>query len=194
MKVEDMKLSELKPYEKNPRKNDRAVEPVANSIKEFGFRVPLVIDKDNVIVTGHTRYKAAKKLGMETVPCIKADDLSDEQIKAFRLADNKVGEISEWDTELLDLECADLFADSNIDLELFGFLNDENSDEPDDDEYASINDEGYSRTQQMENKLHCGKITTLLTADEYNDFLDRYNKYVDEAGCSFGFIRSLLNG
>lgn len=107
---------------KNPRKNDRAVEPVANSIKEFGFRVPLVIDKDNVIVTGHTRYKAAKKLGMETVPCIKADDLSDEQIKAFRLADNKVGEISEWDTELLDLECADLFADSNIDLELFGFF------------------------------------------------------------------------
>lgn len=194
MKVEDMKLSELKPYEKNPRKNDRAVEPVANSIKEFGFRVPLVIDKDNVIVTGHTRYKAAKKLGMETVPCIKADDLSDEQIKAFRLADNKVGEISEWDTELLDLECADLFADSNIDLELFGFLNDENSDEPDDDEYAPINDEGYSGTQQMENKLHCGKITTLLTADEYNDFLDRYNKYVDEAGCSFGFIRSLLNG
>lgn len=194
MKVEDMKLSELKPYEKNPRKNDRAVEPVANSIKEFGFRVPLVIDKDNVIVTGHTRYKAAKKLGMETVPCIKADDLSDEQIKAFRLADNKVGEISEWDTELLDLECADLFADSNIDLELFGFLNDENSDETDDDEYAPINDEGYSGTQQMENKLHCGKITTLLTADEYNDFLDRYNKYVDEAGCSFGFIRSLLNG
>lgn len=194
MKVEDMKLSELKPYEKNPRKNDRAVEPVANSINEFGFRVPLVIDKDNVIVTGHTRYKAAKKLGMETVPCIKADDLSDEQIKAFRLADNKVGEISEWDTELLDLECADLFADSNIDLELFGFLNDENTDEPDDDEYAPINDEGYSGTQQMENKLHCGKITTLLTADEYNDFLDRYNKYVDEAGCSFGFIRSLLNG
>lgn len=194
MKVEDMKLSELKPYEKNPRKNDRAVEPVANSIKEFGFRVPLVIDKDNVIVTGHTRYKAAKKLGMETVPCIKADDLSDEQIKAFRLADNKVGEISEWDTELLDLECADLFADSNINLELFGFLNDGNADEPDDDEYAPINDEGYSGTQQMENKLHCGKITTLLTADEYNDFLDRYNKYVDEAGCSFGFIRSLLNG
>lgn len=194
MKVEEMKLSDLKPYEKNPRKNDRAVEPVANSIKEFGFRVPLVIDKDNVIVTGHTRYKAAKKLGMETVPCIKADDLSDEQIKAFRLADNKVGEISEWDTELLDLECEDLLADSNIDLELFGFLNDENADEPDDDEYAPINDEGYTGTQQMENKLHCGKITTLLTADEYNDFLDRYNKYVDEAGCSFGFIRSLLNG
>ena len=95
MKVEEMKLSDLKPYEKNPRKNDRAVEPVANSIKEFGFRVPLVIDKDNVIVTGHTRYKAAKKLGLKTVPCIKADDLSDEQIKAFRLADNKVGEISE---------------------------------------------------------------------------------------------------
>ena len=194
MKVEEMKLSDLKPYEKNPRKNDKAVEPVANSIKEFGFRVPLVIDKDNVIVTGHTRYKAAKKLGLKTVPCIKADDLSDEQIKAFRLADNKVGEISEWDTELLDLECEELLANSDIDLELFGFTDPTADEDESDDEYEPINDEGYGGTQQMENKLHCGKITTLLTEDEYKDFLDRYNKYVNEAGCSFGFIRSLLNG
>ena len=140
MKVEEMKLSDLKPYEKNPRKNDRAVEPVANSIKEFGFRVPLVIDKDNVIVTGHTRYKAAKKLGLKTVPCIKADDLSDEQIKAFRLADNKVGEISEWDTELLDLECEELLANSDIDLELFGFTDPTADEDESDDEYEPIND------------------------------------------------------
>jgi ParB/RepB/Spo0J family partition protein len=89
--IREFGLAELKPYEKNPRRNDASVEYVANSIKEFGFKVPIVIDRDGVIVAGHTRYKAAKKLGMEKVPCIVADDLSEAQIKAFRLADNKVG-------------------------------------------------------------------------------------------------------
>ena len=82
MIIEYLKLEELTPYEKNPRLNDAAVEPVANSIKEFGFKVPIIIDKDNVIVCGHTRYKAAKSLNLETVPCLRADDLTDEQIKA----------------------------------------------------------------------------------------------------------------
>lgn len=90
MNTIEMELSELIPYENNPRKNDEAVDKVALSISAFGFKVPIVIDKNNVIVTGHTRYKAAKKLGLSVVPCIKADDLTDEQIKAFRLADNKV--------------------------------------------------------------------------------------------------------
>ena len=94
-------LKDIKLYEKNPRKNDNAVEYVANSIKEFGFQQPIVIDKDGVIVAGHTRYKASKKLGLEKVPCIIADDLTDEQIKAYRLADNKVSEKSEWDFDLL---------------------------------------------------------------------------------------------
>ena len=194
MKVEEIKLSDLKPYENNPRKNDRAVEPVANSIKEFGFKVPIVINKDNVIIAGHTRYKAAKKLGMKTVPCIKADDLSEEKVKAFRLADNKVSELAEWDAELLDLEFEDLDLSPDIDMELFGFLKPAEDEEETEEDYEPTDDVGYGGTQPMENKLHCGKITTLLTADEYNDFLDRYNKYVDEAGCSFGFIRSLLNG
>ncbi len=92
MKIEYKKIDDLKPYENNPRFNDDAVEYVANSIKEFGFKVPIVIDKDNVIVAGHTRYKASMELGLEEVPCIVADDLTDEQVKAFRLADNKVGE------------------------------------------------------------------------------------------------------
>ena len=97
MNVIDRKIDELKPYENNPRKNDGAVSKVAASIREFGFKVPIVIDRNDVIVCGHTRYKAAVDLGLQSVPCIVADDLTDEQIKAFRLADNKVSEFSVWD-------------------------------------------------------------------------------------------------
>jgi DNA modification methylase len=118
MKIIELTLDQLKPYEKNPRRNDHAVKYVAQSIKEFGFKVPIIIDKDNVIVAGHTRYKAAKKLGMKKVPCIIADDLTDEQIKAFRLADNKVTEIAEWDFDLLSDELKDIL---NIDMGNLGF-------------------------------------------------------------------------
>ena len=90
MLITQRKITEIKPYEKNPRKNDEAVKYVAESIKQFGFKVPIVIDSHDIIVAGHTRWKAAKKLGLSEVPCIVADDLNDEQIKAFRLADNKV--------------------------------------------------------------------------------------------------------
>ena len=117
MEILHLKLDEIHPYEKNPRKNNEAVPYVMKSIQEFGFKVPIIIDKDNVIVAGHTRYKAAKKLGMEEVPCIKADDLTDEQIKAFRLADNKVAEKAEWDFDLLSEELGDL----TIDMSEFGF-------------------------------------------------------------------------
>lgn len=117
MEIVYKKLDEIKPYEKNPRKNDEAVEYVANSIKEFGFKVPIVIDKSGIIVAGHTRYKASKKLGLEEVPCIIAEDLTDEQIKAFRLADNKVSEKAKWNKDLLMAEIMDL----NIDMSEFGF-------------------------------------------------------------------------
>lgn len=125
MEIVNKKLNEIKPYEKNPRKNEEAVEYVANSIKEFGFKVPIVIDKDGVIVTGHTRYKAAKKLGLEEVPTIMADDLSEEQIKAFRLADNKVSEKAKWNKDLLMSELFDL----EMDMEQFGFDEEEEKEE-----------------------------------------------------------------
>ncbi|MBR4835087.1 MAG: ParB N-terminal domain-containing protein [Thermoguttaceae bacterium] len=102
MKIENLKLSEIKPYEKNPRRNDAAVNGVAESIRQFGFRQPLVIDANGVIVVGHTRYKAAKKLGLKTVPCVRADDLDETKIAAYRLADNKLNEIADWDVELLE--------------------------------------------------------------------------------------------
>ena len=118
MEIKMVKLEELKPYENNPRFNDEAVEYVANSIKQFGFKVPMVIDKNNVIVAGHTRYKASLELGLKEVPCIVADDLNEEQIKAFRLADNKVSEKATWDFELLDEELQDII---NINMEDFDF-------------------------------------------------------------------------
>ena len=118
MQIVEKNINDIKPYEKNPRKNDSAVDAVTNSIGEFGFKVPVVIDKDNVIVCGHTRYKAAKKLGLDTVPCVVADDLTDEQIKAYRLADNKASELAEWDIDLLGEELDDIF---DIDMSDFGF-------------------------------------------------------------------------
>ena len=120
MQIIIKKVNDIIPYDKNPRKNDKSVRYVANSIKEFGFKVPIVIDKDGVIVTGHTRLKAAKLLNMKEVPVIIADDLTEEQVKAFRLADNKVGEGSEWDDALLAQELGDLL-DLDFDMEPFGF-------------------------------------------------------------------------
>lgn len=120
MQIVYKKVNELVPYENNPRINDKAVEYVKNSIKEFGFKVPIVIDKDNVIVAGHTRLKASLELGLKEVPCIIADDLSEEQIKAFRLADNKVSEASNWDYELLDEELDEIL---NLDMSDFNFTN-----------------------------------------------------------------------
>lgn len=111
-------IGSITPYGNNPRKNDEAVPLVARSIKEFGFKVPIIIDKNGVIVAGHTRYKAAKKLKLDEVPCIIADDLTDEQVKAFRLADNKVAEAAEWDFELLGSELDDII---DIDMDDFGF-------------------------------------------------------------------------
>lgn len=127
MQIEELKVADLIPYENNPRANDGAVEAVANSIREFGFKQPIIIDKNNVIVAGHTRHKAAKRLGLETVPVIRAEDLTPEQIKAFRLADNKVGEIAGWLPELLEAELAEL---ENIDMSQFGFDIEQEDEEP----------------------------------------------------------------
>lgn len=118
MQIFEKALSEIKPYENNPRSNDNAVPAVVASICEFGFKVPIVIDSDGVIVCGHTRYKAAQEIGLKTVPCVIADDLTPEQVKAFRLADNKTGELATWDFEKLELETAEL---ETIELEKFGF-------------------------------------------------------------------------
>ena len=117
MQVIEKELSWLKPYANNPRDNESAVEPVAKSIKEFGFKVPIVATSDGEIINGHTRFKASKRLGLEKVPVIIADDLTDEQIKAFRLADNKVSEFSKWNEAKLRDELKQL----EMDMAEFGF-------------------------------------------------------------------------
>lgn len=122
LKVKYIPIGDVKPYGKNPRKNAGAVKYVANSLREFGWRQPIVIDSGGVIVAGHTRLLAAQQLGMKTVPVVVADDLTPEQIKAYRLADNKTAEFAEWDADLLDMELDDL---DDIDMSLFGFELDE---------------------------------------------------------------------
>ena len=117
LQIIDKKVEHLKEYINNPRNNEPAVDKVMASIKEFGFKVPIIIDSDNVIVAGHTRLKAAKQLKLETVPCIIADDLTEEQVKAFRLADNKVSEFANWDFEKLETELLDI----EFDMTTFGF-------------------------------------------------------------------------
>lgn len=131
VQIKDINIGDLIPYEKNPRKNDGAIEYVKNSIEQFGFKVPIVIDKNNVIVCGHTRYVAAKHLGLDFVPCVVADDLTDEQISAYRLADNKVAEFSEWDMSLLNEELEQLL---DFDMSAFGFFDEEDEEEEEQEE------------------------------------------------------------
>ena len=162
--IKMLPVDEVRPYGKNPRKNENAVKYVKASIEKFGFKVPIVIDKNRVIVCGHTRLLAAKSLGMTEVPCIYADDLTDEQIKAFRLADNKVGEFAEWDMDLL-VEELDAIADAcDIDMGDFGFdLSDE------DEESEVVEDEVPEEVEPVcqkgdiwqlgEHRLMCGDST-----------------------------------
>lgn len=120
MNIRDIRTCDLKPYENNPRLNEDAVDLVAASIDEFGFKQPIVVDKDLIIIAGHTRWKAAQKLGLETVPCIQADDLTPAQVKAYRLADNKVAEAAQWDLDALQFELEEL-DNMDFDMEPFGF-------------------------------------------------------------------------
>jgi site-specific DNA-methyltransferase (adenine-specific) len=118
LQIIERALKDIKPDEKNPRNNKRAVEPVKKSIQEFGFRVPIIIDGEGVIVAGHTRYLAAKELKMKTVPTVSAADMSEEQVKAYRLVDNKTNEFATWDFDLMQNELAGIF---DIDMSAFDF-------------------------------------------------------------------------
>src|SRR5215472_16281792 len=117
-------IESIRPYEHNPRHNDAAVDAVAASIREFGFRQPIVVDEEGVIIVGHTRYKAALKLGLQVVPVHVAVGLSPAQAKAYRLADNQTATLSRWDYDRLPLELAELQG-MDFDLELTGFSGDE---------------------------------------------------------------------
>ena len=154
MQIVEKNINGIYAYENNPRKNDEAVKFVAESIRQFGFKIPIIIDSDNVIVCGHTRVKAAKELNMEKVPCIIADDLTQEQIKAFRLADNRVSEVSGWDFDRLEAELSILDL-SDIDMTDFGFETTEDGD------LTDLFEDTRSGTTEKPPKTaicpHCGK-------------------------------------
>ena len=156
MQVFDRKTADLIPYAKNPRRNDGAVDAVAESIQRFGFKVPIILDRDGVIVAGHTRLKAAKKLGLETVPCIIADDLTPEEIKAFRLADNKTAELAEWDFDMQAAELRDL---ADFDMSVFGF------------DMSAIG--GGHRQHDWFNEHETGELTD-EDSEEYAEFLEKF--------------------
>ena len=172
MQIIEKSITEITPYEKNPRKNDEAVEYVANSIKEFGFKVPIVIDKNGVIVAGHTRYKAAQELGFEKLPCVIADDLTEEQVKAFRIADNKVGEFAEWDFDLLGEELDGIF---DIDMSDFGFDIDLDEEEPTEIVEDEVPEEVETRCKLGDiwklgnHRLICGDSTDVNVIDRLMD-------------------------
>lgn len=149
LKIVYKKITDIHPYENNPRKNEKTVDFVANSISEFGFRQPIVIDKDNEIVAGHTRYKASQKIGLAEVPCVYVDDLTEEQVKAYRLADNKTVEQSEWDSLKLDEELEGI---SNLDMSLFGFFPVEEIDFKNLDDMAESNEEYEEFVEKFKTK------------------------------------------
>lgn len=167
MQIVNIKISDIKPYGNNPRKNKDAVKYVKNSIKQFGFKIPMVLDKDNVIVCGHTRYMAAQELGMEEIPCTYADDLTEQQVKAFRLADNKTAEMSAWDLGKLEIELGDI---EGVNMQDFGFIDDacEKIDEP-----LSETDSNFNYTEQYGVIVMCGdekeqeEIYNRLTSEGY---------------------------
>lgn len=187
MQIVEKKLEELIPYEKNPRKNDAAVKYVQESISKFGFKVPIVIDKDNVIVAGHTRYKASKNLGIDVVPCVVADDLTPKQIKAYRLADNKVSEFATWDNDLLMDELFDL-KDFEFDMEVFGFEDMENIE-------VEIPKESKDEADGMimQEYLKYGDKKIPITEEEIEMLNEAIEKYQKEFGTDYGFVRYLLN-
>lgn len=193
MKIIDKKITELKVYENNPRNNDEAVEAVAESIKQFGFKVPIIIDKDGVIIAGHTRRKAAEKLGLETVPCIVADDLTPEKIKAFRLADNKTGELATWDLEKLEKELAEL-SEMELDFSMsdFNFDDIEKAVDGLPDELELNREEiGVSHNAPS---LKYGTTVIYMTEDEDKQFDELLKDYLTENGTLYGFVSFLMEG
>ena len=196
-KIEIRNINDLILYENNPRNNDNAVDKVAESIKEFGFNVPVVIDKNDVVITGHTRIKACRKLNIENIPTIKAGDLSPEQVKAYRLADNKIGELAEWDFNMLENELEQLSEmDLDFDMTDFGFTSEDMNKSllsGEEDEYLDINFEGKEGNTSFDRKLTFSNKTVIITEEEEEMLVEVFEDYVKEKGVMFGFVRWLLN-
>tara|TARA_Y100001970_G_scaffold68283_1_gene86978 strand:- start:16872 stop:18011 length:1140 start_codon:yes stop_codon:yes gene_type:complete len=180
MKIENLNIEKIKPYEKNPRKNKKAIEKVAKSIDEYGFRQPIVVDEDMIILAGHTRLEAAKKLNLKEVPIHIADGLSEAQKKGFRIMDNRSAQEAEWDMDLLKLELTDLH-DLSFDLSLTGLNNDElagllslvNEGLTDEDAVPDLPEEPTTKLGDLwilgDHRLLCGDSTSIDAVDKLMD-------------------------
>lgn len=168
MEIVLIDIDKLTPYENNPRINDGAVDDVARSIQMFGFKVPMIIDKDNVVIAGHTRLKAAKKLGLGQVPCIVADDLTEDEAKALRLVENKTGEIARWDCVKLEDEIENIELDLDIfDIGDYGVSS-----------YIDLLEESI---MSNEDKIQTEKQTRYAFAIPY-EYTERLDAYIEENG------------
>ena len=183
LKVEQRPLSAIKPYAKNPRRNDAAVEKVAASIREFGWAQPIVVDGDGVIIIGHTRLKAAKKLGLKTAPVLVRADLSPEQVAALRLADNKTAEFAEWDMPLLNAEL-DSLLDTELDMKQFGF---------EDAEFQPFDDVEESREMQTQEFVLFDGVKIPISEAEHSLLREALDNHIEKNGVYNGFFRNLFS-
>lgn len=169
MNVEEWPIDKVVPYENNPRNNNDAVDSTANSIKEFGWQQPIVVDKAGVVIVGHTRLKAAKKLKLDQVPVTVANNLTDEQVKAYRLADNKTGELAEWESKMLNEELDEIL---NIDMEQFGFepeKDEEIEEEPEIEFSQELNEENNYIVLKFDNSVDWQQVITIFDVKPVQD-------------------------
>ena len=175
MNILNIDIDKIIPYINNPRNNENAIDKVASSIKEFGFKVPIVIDKNNVVITGHTRLLASKKLGLKEVPCVVANDLSEAQIKAFRIADNKVSEYSKWDKDLLRIELEGL-EEMDFDLDLVNIDYSDFDLEIDciEDDFVEIKER-----EDLSDKVNSA-YEIIIECDNEEEQEEMYNRFIEE--------------
>lgn len=180
MKVEMIAIDQVIPYARNPRINTHAVEKVAASIKEFGFRQPIVVDKEKVIIVGHVRFEAAKRLGLKKVPVHIATELTAEQIRAYRITDNRVGEESEWDKALLQLEITELNG-ADFDSELLGFNTEELKeiqDSLDDLLEDGFGDDEVDEIEEADTTARIGAYSFPIPREQYLEWLEQLKQEV----------------
>lgn len=195
MKIELYDIDKIIPYVNNPRNNENAVDKVAASIKEFGFQQPIVIDKDNVVIVGHTRLLAANKIGLIKVPVVVAKNLTKAQTKAYRIADNKASEYAKWDNNLLKIELEQLeemnfnLEELNIDFSDFKDLDTDLIDLPE-----NLELEKEEQTNVMIKKLKFGTYEISLSDEEFTMLTALVEKYIEKTGVLLGFVQELVGG
>lgn len=189
MEVITRSIDDIKPYENNPRTNEDAIDATANSIKQFGWQQPIVVDIGGVIIAGHTRYAAAKKLGLKEVPVVVADNLTPEQVNAYRLADNKTGELANWDFDKLDTELQKI---DNLDMTDFGFENIEEPDLPDD--FFAEKDTTEKADDTTKNiMLDWGTNSTSISDEEQEMLDEKFDMFNAQKEGNKSFLQFLLN-